>query len=657
MNKQVVINAGEVTVASGASLMNGGLSFFPTVELPESSSGKLSINGGTVSTVHAKNPAVKMASGEIVVQDGGYLVGLEQSGGKTTVGNNNHASKISAATVSGGELNIGLMGQVEMLNSVSGGNVNLLGGDIAAMPSVADGFSDGAINISAETLFNFPLNFRGTDLNVDQYTLHMMANRISVAGDSVITVTNGGTIEFMGLESSTTPAIEVTGGSASLTLGSEDGGAGNIKLVDSEAPALGVTASIANLWAGSINGTPAITQSMGEMNIGKAATEESESTGPEIDGSVSIEMGEANILGGKINGDLIVADTQRTDVTVGTAAHDGIKANGPTVTGSVPEPMEHRIVINYVNKEPEPTPEPEPEPEPEPQPEPPAPAIPSPDKVLSQVAPKIKETMADYASAEYSSDYRNWQFSIENAETSVSTLAKDFVSEILKSLSTSTVKSAKSGDVSVSLPATAAKREAFANEVFGNADCDKTLESLFGKTIQIDFTASSGKVLTLTIVFSDAPSPEPEVVTIYRLYNPYLNGAHMLTLDTNEFVTLKSLGWQDEGARFSEFKEAGVDTVPVFRLYNPNNGDHFFTESENEAQTLESVGWTREGIAWYAPVESELPAYRLYNPYQTEFAGLGNHLWTVDEHEKDVLGTLDWQYEGIGWYAMPLVAD
>lgn len=149
----------------------------------------------------------------------------------------------------------------------------------------------------------------------------------------------------------------------------------------------------------------------------------------------------------------------------------------------------------------------------------------------------------------------------------------------------------------------------------GDTNPDATLSSLYGKTVTILFKTSSGQTLTMTIAFADAPAPEPEVVTVYRLYNPYLNGAHMLTLDVNEFNTLKNLGWADEGARFAEFARPTSNTVPVFRLYNPYNGDHFFTESDDEAKALEAIGWTREGTAWYAPTTSELPAYRLYNPY------------------------------------------
>ena len=148
------------------------------------------------------------------------------------------------------------------------------------------------------------------------------------------------------------------------------------------------------------------------------------------------------------------------------------------------------------------------------------------------------------------------------------------------------------------------------------------------------------------------PKPEaPATVTVYRLYNRYLNGAHLFTVNDNELEDLIAAGWTFEGAVFTEYATQVEGSTPVFRLYNPYNGDHFFTKSEDEAQSLEGHGWTREGTAWYqAKAQSDHEVYRLYNPYQTEYAGLGNHLWTASLNERDTLVHIGWQGEGIGWY-------
>ena len=88
-----------------------------------------------------------------------------------------------------------------------------------------------------------------------------------------------------------------------------------------------------------------------------------------------------------------------------------------------------------------------------------------------------------------------------------------------------------------------------------------------------------------------------------------------------------------------------VESVPMFRLYNPNSGEHFYTKSTEERDNLKKVGWQYEGIGWYAPSSSNTPVYRLYNPNG------GDHHYTVSVNERDMLTKAGWKYEGIGWYS------
>ncbi|WP_156501507.1 hypothetical protein [Denitrobacterium detoxificans] len=88
-----------------------------------------------------------------------------------------------------------------------------------------------------------------------------------------------------------------------------------------------------------------------------------------------------------------------------------------------------------------------------------------------------------------------------------------------------------------------------------------------------------------------------------------------------------------------------VESVPMFRLYNPNSGEHFYTQSTNERDNLKKLGWQYEGIGWYAPSSSNTPVYRLYNPNG------GDHHYTVSVNERDMLKKAGWKYEGIGWYS------
>ena len=88
-----------------------------------------------------------------------------------------------------------------------------------------------------------------------------------------------------------------------------------------------------------------------------------------------------------------------------------------------------------------------------------------------------------------------------------------------------------------------------------------------------------------------------------------------------------------------------VESVPMFRLYNPNSGEHFYTKSTEERDNLKKLGWQYEGIGWYAPSSSNTPVYRLYNPNG------GDHHYTVSVNERDMLKKAGWKYEGIGWYS------
>ncbi|MDD6461391.1 MAG: CAP domain-containing protein [Bifidobacteriaceae bacterium] len=83
----------------------------------------------------------------------------------------------------------------------------------------------------------------------------------------------------------------------------------------------------------------------------------------------------------------------------------------------------------------------------------------------------------------------------------------------------------------------------------------------------------------------------------------------------------------------------------MYRLYNPNSGEHFYTKEAGERDILVSKGWKYEGVGWTAPSVSGMPVYRLYN------ALAGDHHYTMNEAERDMLWKSGWNYEGIGWYS------
>ncbi len=84
----------------------------------------------------------------------------------------------------------------------------------------------------------------------------------------------------------------------------------------------------------------------------------------------------------------------------------------------------------------------------------------------------------------------------------------------------------------------------------------------------------------------------------------------------------------------------------MHRLYNQWTGEHFYTASEDERDVLVSVGWTYEGIGWVAPTEGD-EVWRLSNP----FVAGGDHHYTMSESEYEALEGLGWKQEGLGWYS------
>ena len=139
---------------------------------------------------------------------------------------------------------------------------------------------------------------------------------------------------------------------------------------------------------------------------------------------------------------------------------------------------------------------------------------------------------------------------------------------------------------------------------------------------------------------------EDEGVTMYRLYNEN-TGEHFYTQSENEYATLGSIGWVQEGRAWVAPTSS---STPVYRLYNPNTGDHHYTLSENEYKTLGSIGWRQEGLAWYSDDAKSVPIYRLFNPNVV----VGTHHYTLSKNEYNSLGAIGWVKEGVAWYGAAL---
>lgn len=143
-----------------------------------------------------------------------------------------------------------------------------------------------------------------------------------------------------------------------------------------------------------------------------------------------------------------------------------------------------------------------------------------------------------------------------------------------------------------------------------------------------------------TSTFSSPNTTPVNSVQMYRVYNPN-SGEHFYTQNVAEKNNLVSKGWRYEGIGWN----APTSGSPVYRLYNKNAGDHHYTMNSYERDNLVKKGWRYEGISWYSGGSNKL--LRLYNPN----AKTGTHHYTLNTNEKDNLVKKGWRYEGIGWYA------
>jgi len=140
---------------------------------------------------------------------------------------------------------------------------------------------------------------------------------------------------------------------------------------------------------------------------------------------------------------------------------------------------------------------------------------------------------------------------------------------------------------------------------------------------------------------------------VYRLYSP-VTAEHLFTSDQNESNTLQTRGWIDEEVAFDwysgPFTLGGVSDEPMYRLYDPTIQQHLWTTDLNEYNTLATRGWNQEGVAGYVfptAVASSVPVYRL------SLAMPALHLWTTDLNEYDTLTGQDlWSQEGIVGYVV-----
>jgi ELWxxDGT repeat protein len=98
-----------------------------------------------------------------------------------------------------------------------------------------------------------------------------------------------------------------------------------------------------------------------------------------------------------------------------------------------------------------------------------------------------------------------------------------------------------------------------------------------------------------------------------------------------------------------------LPTLPMYRLYSDLTKEHLYTTDSYEDMILGTRQWQREGVAYRifpnasTPFEGVTPTglHRLYHP------GIKQHLWTVDAFEAQTLPSSGWVYEGVVGYILP----
>lgn len=144
------------------------------------------------------------------------------------------------------------------------------------------------------------------------------------------------------------------------------------------------------------------------------------------------------------------------------------------------------------------------------------------------------------------------------------------------------------------------------------------------------------------------------LVAMYRLYNRN-SGEHFYTSNKAERDMLRKAGWKYEGIGWNAPAKSTPEAFaikPVYRLYNRNAGDHHYTMNSAERDMLVAKGWKYEGIGWYSYNGAACYSAPLYRQYNRR-ARRGSHNYTLNKAENDMLVAKGWKYEGIAWYGAP----
>ena len=158
-----------------------------------------------------------------------------------------------------------------------------------------------------------------------------------------------------------------------------------------------------------------------------------------------------------------------------------------------------------------------------------------------------------------------------------------------------------------------------------------------------------GLALLARAASPQAAHADASTQVMHRLYNPN-SGEHFYTASAEERDAVAAAGWDYEGEGWTAPTSS---STPVYRLYSGT--DHHYCTGEGERDALVDAGWSYEGVGWYSDDAKGVPLYRQFNPNvdpsaPTNNSGSHNYTTSLDEH--NMLVSIGWNDEGIGWYGV-----
>ena len=200
-------------------------------------------------------------------------------------------------------------------------------------------------------------------------------------------------------------------------------------------------------------------------------------------------------------------------------------------------------------------------------------------------------------------------------------------------------------DVSDNLTKNSFTRKGY-NFIGWNTKSDGTGTNYSDEQNILNLTTTNNEIIKLYAQWKKINS-----IPVYRMYNPR-TGEHLYTTDTNEVeIIYRTQGWGKEGIGWYTTDEG----IPVYRLYSPKFDNHLYTSDQNEMNIITSkYGWVfdnvRNGVpqpVMYSKGDTEI--YRLYNPAQND-----QHHLTTDKNEYDIIPKWGWRQEGVAMKAIEI---